>query len=72
MTLSIQLPEDAERRLREAASRLRVPVADLAAAAVRGFVSVPPEEFEQATRRLPRIASCIDASPKCGRSPSPA
>jgi predicted transcriptional regulator len=52
MTLSIQLPEDAERRLREAASRLRVPVADLAAAAVRDFVTVPSEEFEQAAKRV--------------------
>lgn len=52
MTLSIQLPDDAERRLREAAERLKVPVADLAAAAVRDFVSTPAEEFEQVARRV--------------------
>ena len=52
MTLSIQLPEEAERRLREAATRLQVPVADLAAAAVRDFVTVPTEEFEQAAKRV--------------------
>ena len=52
MTLSIQLPEEAERRLREAATRLQVPVADLAAAAVRDFVTVPSEEFEQAAKRV--------------------
>jgi predicted transcriptional regulator len=52
MTLSIQLPDDAERRLKEAASRLNVPVATLAAAAVRDFVTAPAEEFEQAARRV--------------------
>ena len=52
MTLSIQLPDDAERRLKEAATRLNVPVADLAAAAVRDFVTGPAEDFEQAARRV--------------------
>ena len=52
MTLSIQLPDDAERRLKEAASRLNVPVAVLAAAAVRDLVTAPTEEFEQAARRV--------------------
>ena len=52
MTLSIQLPDDAERRLKEAASRLNIPVAALAAAAVRDFVTAPAEEFEQAARRV--------------------
>lgn len=38
MTLSSQLPEEAERRLREVATRQQVPIAYLAAAAVRfGF-----------------------------------
>lgn len=50
MTLSIQLPDDAERRLREAANRLQVPVADLAAAAVRDFVTAPAEDFDRAAR----------------------
>lgn len=52
MTLSIQLPDDAERRLKEAANRLHVPVADLAAAAVRDFVTGPAEEFERAAQRV--------------------
>ena len=52
MTLSIQLPDDAERRLREAAERLHVPMADLAAAAVSDFVMAPAEEFERAAQRV--------------------
>ena len=52
MTISIQLPEDAERRLKEAANRLQVPVADLAAAALRDFVTPPSEEFEQVARKV--------------------
>jgi predicted transcriptional regulator len=52
MTLSIQLPDDAERRLREAANRLQVPVADLAAAAVADFVSAPAEEFDRAAQQV--------------------
>jgi predicted transcriptional regulator len=52
MTLSIQLPDDAERRLREAANRLNVPVSELAAAAVRDFVTGPSEEFEQVAQRV--------------------
>jgi hypothetical protein len=49
-TLSIQLPDDAERRLRDAANRLQVPVADLAAAAVRDFITAPAEDFDRAAR----------------------
>lgn len=52
MTISIQLPDDAERRLEEAARRLKVPVADLAAAALRDFVTAPAEDFEQAAQRV--------------------
>jgi predicted transcriptional regulator len=52
MTLSIQLPDDAERRLRQAAKRLNVPVDQLAAAAVRDFVSQPAADFEQAANRV--------------------
>ena len=52
MTLSIQLPDDAERRLKEAAVRLQVPMADLAAAAVCDFVTAPAEEFERAANRV--------------------
>jgi hypothetical protein len=50
MTLSIQLPDDAERRLRAAADRLNVPVDVLAAAAVRDFVTQPAPEFDAAAR----------------------
>lgn len=46
MTLSIQLPDDAERRLREAAQRLNIPVDQLAAAAVRDFVTQPAADFD--------------------------
>ena len=52
MTLSIQLPDDAERQLREAAQRLNVPVDQLAAAAVRDFVTQPAGDFEDAARRV--------------------
>ena len=52
MTLSIRLPDDAERQLREAAARLRVPVDELAAAAVRDLVSQPPADFEAAARHV--------------------
>jgi predicted transcriptional regulator len=52
MTLSIQLPDDAERRLREVAKRLNIPVDQLAAAAVRDFVTQPAADFEQAANRV--------------------
>lgn len=52
MSLSIQLPDDAERRLREAAKRLNIPVDQLAAAAVRDFVTQPAADFEQAASRV--------------------
>ena len=52
MTLSIHLPDDAERRLRDAAQRLNVPVDQLAAAAVRDFVTQPAGEFDETARRI--------------------
>ena len=52
MTLSIHLSDDAERQLREAAQRLNVPVDQLAAAAVRDFVTQPAADFEDAARRV--------------------
>jgi predicted transcriptional regulator len=52
MTLSIKLPEDAERRLAEAAKRLNVRVEDLAAAAVRDLVAPSGEDFETAAQRV--------------------
>lgn len=52
MTLLIQLPEDAERRFREVAERLQVPVDQLAAAAVRDFVAQPVADFDAAARHV--------------------
>ncbi len=52
MTLSLQLPPDAERRLAEAASRLNVPVQDLAAAAIRDLLTQPAADFEAAASRV--------------------
>lgn len=43
MTISIRLPDDAERKLAEAAKRLNVRVEDLAAAAARELVNPPAE-----------------------------
>ena len=52
MTLSVNLPADAERRLAEVATRLNVPVQDLAAAAIRDLLAEPTEEFERVARRV--------------------
>jgi len=52
MTISLQLPDDAERRLAEVAKRLNVPVQDLAAAAVRDLLSQPSADFEAAAARV--------------------
>lgn len=52
MTISLQLPDDAERRLAEAAKRLNVPVQELAAAAVRDLLTQPPPDFETAATRV--------------------
>ncbi len=52
MTISVQLPDDAERRLAEAAKRLNVPIHDLAAAAVRDLLTQPPPDFEAAAARV--------------------
>jgi len=52
MTVSLKLPDDMERRLEETAARLNVPVADLAAAAIRDLLTQPTEEFEDAARRV--------------------
>jgi len=52
MTLSVNLPTDAERRLAEVAKRLNVPVQDLAAAAIRDLLAEPTEEFERVARRV--------------------
>jgi predicted transcriptional regulator len=52
MTLSLNLPSDAERRLAEIAKRLNVPVDVLAAAAVRDLLARPAEDFDAVARRV--------------------
>ncbi len=52
MTLSIHLADETERRLREAADRLNVSVDQLAAAAVRDFVTQPAPDFDAAATRV--------------------
>jgi len=52
MTISVQLPDDAERRLAETAKRLNVPIQDLAAAAVRDLLTQPAADFEAAATRV--------------------
>jgi hypothetical protein len=52
MTISLNLPPDAERRLAEVARRLNVPVQDLASAAVHDLISRPPDDFERAAQRV--------------------
>ncbi len=52
MAIPLRLPDDAERRLHEAAKRLNVPVADLAAAVVRDLVAQPAADFEAAAQRV--------------------
>ena len=52
MTLSIHLAAEAEQRLREVADRLKVPVDQLAAAAVRDFVAQPEADFDAAAARV--------------------
>ena len=52
MTLSLELPRDAEKRLAEIAKRLNVPPRDLAAAAVRDLLAQPSEDFDVVARRV--------------------
>jgi predicted transcriptional regulator len=52
MAISLRLPDDAERRLEEAAKRLNVPVAELAAAAVRDLLTHPAADFDAAAQRV--------------------
>ena len=52
MTISLQLPADAERRLAEAATPLNAPVQDLAAAAIRDLLTQPAADFEAAASRV--------------------
>ena len=52
MAISLRLPDDAERRLEEAAKRLNVPVAELATAAVRDLLTQPAADFDAAAQRV--------------------
>lgn len=52
MTISIKLPEDAERRLAETAKRLNVRIEDLAAAVVLDLVALRGEDFKAAAQRV--------------------
>jgi predicted transcriptional regulator len=52
MSLSLELPHDAEKRLAELAKRLNVPLHELAAAAVRDLLAQPTEEFDAVARRV--------------------
>ena len=49
---AIPLPGDLEEALTRLARELNVPVADLAAAAVRDLLARPAPEFEDAARRV--------------------
>ena len=69
--LSIQLADETERRLREAAERVRIPVDQLAAAAVRDFVTQPADDFEAAAKRvLEANRELYCPSHRCATSPS--
>ena len=52
MTISLNLPSEAERRLAEVAKRLNIPVADLATAAIRDLVAQPADDFDKVARRV--------------------
>ena len=52
MTISLNLPIDAEKRLAEVAKRLNIPLNDLAAAAIRDLVAQPADDFERAAQRV--------------------
>ena len=52
MPLSIDLTDDTAKRLAAEAERLNVPVAQLAAAAVRDLLSQPAADFDQVAARV--------------------
>jgi hypothetical protein len=52
MKISLEVTGAQEQQLTEAANRLNVPPAELAAAAVRDLVTRPDPEFERAARRV--------------------
>ena len=47
---AISLPDDLERQLHRLAAELKVPVEELAAAAVRDLLARPAPEFEEAAK----------------------
>jgi hypothetical protein len=52
MKISVEVTGVQEQQLAEAARRLNVPPAELAAAAIRDLVTQPDAEFERAARRI--------------------
>lgn len=52
MPLSIDLTDDTAKRLADEAERLNVPVAQLAAAAVRDLLAQPAADFDQVAVRV--------------------
>ncbi len=52
MPLSIDLTDDTAKRLAAEAERLNVPVAQLAAAAVRDLLAQPAADFDQVAARV--------------------
>jgi len=52
MPLSIDLTDDTAKRLAAEAERLNVPVAQLAAAAVRDLLAQPSADFDQVAARV--------------------
>ena len=52
MKISLEVTGAQEQQLTEAANRLNVPPAELAAAAVRDLITQPEPEFERAARRV--------------------
>lgn len=52
MKISLEVTGAQAQQLTEAANRLNVPPAELAAAAVRDLITQPDPEFERAARRV--------------------
>lgn len=52
MNISVRITEAQRKRLEEAAQRLRIPVEELAAAAVRDLLAQPEPDFEAVASRV--------------------
>lgn len=52
MKVSVEIPPAVEDQLTRAAERLKVPVDELAAAAVRDLIAQPDDEFERVAARV--------------------